>query len=268
MSKNAAELLLELFDKWFSDDGSQIQAVCRESDVDSWLHESRMAARYLEEIELWIRREGNESRETKRVKRYIPKYWEWIFARKYAWNSDAARSRNYISQAEIDALDGLASKPVNYFGNLPISSVQGICNILPQLIEEIETDSDLSRPLKQYVKTVLVHVYNVLSVADRSSTFDQQNALSTLATALSMAGLNTRNEERKNKWQAVSLAAITLFGGGFVNAAGEDTYSMVIERSEQSMQELTSQYFDAESDDVVDEEPVQDEELPSVDSDE
>lgn len=148
MAKNAAELLLELFDKWFAENGGYKQVQCRRSKIDGWLYESRLAAKYLEEIELWIQREGDSSRATERVKRYIPKYWKWIFAKGYGWSDTSSISRNYISQAEIDALDGLASKPINNLGDPSICSLEHICQVLPHLIEEVKQDYELSEPLR------------------------------------------------------------------------------------------------------------------------
>lgn len=267
MAKNAAQLLLELFDKWFSDGTNPPEAGNRQADEDRWLSETRLAVRYMEELELWVAREGRSSPEMRRVLKYFPKYWNWIFARSYGWSGDSSRVKNYISQAEIDALDGLASKPINDFGNLPVGSIEGICEVLPQLVEEVDKETDLSQPLRQYVKTILVHAHNVLSLADKSSTFDQQNALNALVSALSLAGLEAKDEKRKTKWNSVAFWALTVLASSFLTSAGEGMYSLMIEPTSQTIHELTSQILDSESDDVVDEEIVQDEEQPNVGSD-
>lgn len=256
MTKNAAELLLELFDKWFDEEGTYKQTQCRKSDSDEWLYESRLAAKYLEEVELWIQREGDSSRATERIKRYIPKYWNWIFAKQYGWGNDASISLNYISQAEIDALDGLASKPINNMGNLPKQSIDEVCKILPQLIDEVNQDKELSTPLRYYVKTVLAHAFQVLSTADKSSTFEQQNALNCLVAALNMAGIQVRDENRKKKWEAAAALIFTVLATSFLTAAGEGVYSVLVGPSEQKLQELTSKILEIE-DDVIDEEDTQ-----------
>lgn len=242
------------------------QVQCRRSKIDGWLYESRLAAKYLEEIELWIQREGDSSRATERVKRYIPKYWKWIFAKGYGWSDTSSISRNYISQAEIDALDGLASKPINNLGDPSICSLEHICQVLPHLIEEVKQDYELSEPLRQYVTTVLVHAYGVLSIADRSSTFDQQNALSNLVSALKLAELQVKDEQRKKRWETAASLVFTVLVTSFLTAAGEGAYSVLVSPSEQKLQELTSEILELE-DDVVDAEVVEDEVLPREETD-
>lgn len=193
---------------------------------------------------------------------YIPQYWEWIFAKGYGFSGISA---NYISQSEIDALDGLASKPINNLGSPPIHSVEQVCQVLPQLIEEVKQEHDLSEPLRQYVSTVLVHAYGVLSVADRSSAFDQQNALSNLVSALNLAGLQVKDEQRKKRLQTVASLVFTVLATSFLTAAGEGVYSVLVGPSEQKLQELTAEILELEGD-VVDAEVVQDEESPIVET--
>lgn len=265
MAKNAAELLLELFDKWFAEGTNPTRAGLRSSDEDEWLVETRLAVRYMEELELWLAREGQESAEMKRVVKYFPKYWDWIFARSYGWSGDSSRVKNYISQAEIDALDGLASKPINNFGDLPASNVDSVRCILPNLIDEVDQDNDLPGPMKQYVKTVLAHAYEILSVADRSSAFDQQNALSNLVSALNLAGLQVKDEQRKKRLQTAASLVFTVLATSFFTAVGEGVYSVLVGPSAQKLQELTAEILELEGD-VVDAEIVQDEESPIVET--
>lgn len=114
--------------------------------------------------------------------------------------------------------------------------------------------------------TVLVHAYGVLSIADRSSTFDQQNALSNLVSALKLAELQVKDEQRKKRWETAASLVFTVLVTSFLTAAGEGAYSVLVSPSEQKLQELTSEILELE-DDVVDAEVVEDEVLPREETD-
>lgn len=251
MSKNAAQLLLELFDKWFESDGSPTGAGNRKNEKNQWLAETRLAVQYLDEIELFIRREGIDNPAVRRIQPYINKYWSWIFARQYGWTGENSRARNYISRAEIDALDGLASKPINLVGNPSRESMDRLRDVLPELIQEVDDDESLGTALKQYVKTVLVHAFEVLSLGSSASSFNQQNALNSLVSALGLAGFQSKNESKRTKWNAAAYLALSALAGGFFGEPGAHAYNFTIERAPETVHQITSSLHSA-ADDIVD----------------
>lgn len=237
--KNAARLLYELFMKWYGEDGSFAQSNIRENGESQWLVESRLAIKYLEEIQLFIDREGEDAPAMKHIKQVLPRYWNWVFAKSQGWSRP---SSEFITPFEIYYLDGFDSKDMHQVGQPILETADLLLQNLPQLVREVDEDESLAPALKKYIKTVLIHAQKVLSVDSDSTAFDKQRALNELASMLGVGAKMTSNPEKSERWKKLGDLALTTFVSSFVAASATGLYTLAIEEGPGTIYELSSNF--------------------------
>lgn len=222
MTKNSAELLYELLMSWF--ESGDFPGNSRNAVLGDEVAESRLAARYLGEIEALI--DASEDFPSDHpLRKAIPKFWRWIFADQ-TWSG--YRNTNYVDGRDISLLYDFRYHPVNQVGKPVASSLQALLDELPRLIEEVDTDPGLNDDVKRYVKTILHHAYKVLSVDSGASVFEQERALSELAMALGLAAGQAQNSEKASSWKDWAEKAAGHFASGFMGAAGGSVWTLAL----------------------------------------
>ncbi|MDO4820894.1 MAG: hypothetical protein Q4A03_02440 [Rothia sp. (in: high G+C Gram-positive bacteria)] len=222
MTKNSAELLYELFMSWW--ESGTFPSNSRNSILGSRIRETQQAAVYLAEIESFI--ESSDSfPEDHPLRDVIPKFWRWIFAAE-SWSGTGNSS--YVSKTDIGLLYDFRYHPINHVGKPVASSLQVLLDELPRLIEEVDSDASLNDDVKRYVKTILHHVYKVLSVDSGASAFEQERAMSELVMALGLAAGRTQNSEKASGWKEWAEKAAGHFASGFMGAAGGSVWTLAL----------------------------------------
>lgn len=222
MTKSSAELLYELFMRWW--EAGPYPSSSRGSSRVAQVEESRLATRYLNELETLIEASGGLS-DRHPLKGAIPKFWSWIFAHE-SWSNSL--NSNYVTDTEIGLLHDFRYNPVNQVGQPVVSSLEVVREGIPGLIEEVDSDTSLNDDVKRYVKTVLHHAYKVLSVDSGASAFEQGQALSELAMALGLATSYTQDSEKASWWRQKANEAAGHFVSGFFGALGGSAATLAL----------------------------------------
>ncbi|MFW0112716.1 hypothetical protein [Rothia sp. CCM 9416] len=230
MSKNAAELLYELFMSWW--ESGQYPANSRSTVMGDRILESQQAVIYLREVEQMIEAFGSFPDDHPLIEA-IPKYWNWIFAHQ---GLGSHPNSNYLSKTAIGLLHDFRYHPVNQVGEPVASAMQPLTKGLPSLIEEIDSDGSLNDDLKRYVKTVLHHAYKVLSVDTKASVFEQERVLSELAMALGLAASQTNDQDKASRLKEWADTAVGHFFSGFMGAAGGSAWTLALTAGEMAQQ--------------------------------